>query len=216
MGSYTATQKFYKPAGNEFVDVEAQVNNNWENADNRVRSLIEWQYVPSNYLTIPDAYPIREAGMKYYKASTNACQHVASTSGTLVMDSNSSVLTWTGSSISFFGGYRSQDEATQRISYVRDSVGDYVRFRGALILNLTMDQIPRNQNITVMNLPTTIRPTRSKYFYVHMGIVTANYACCRILINTTGDVEINKMGADQSDPAQRYISFNDVRYPIGD
>lgn len=218
MGSYSATQGFYEPGADEFVDVESQLNYNLRRADDRVRQLIEWQYVPSNYKTIPDAYPVREVGMKYYKAYSNCPQYTTTTNGklTLGQDSNSIVFSWSSSGISFQGGYQSENTAEQLISYRRDLVTNTVHWRGGLKLNASADDIPLNTNITVMTIPSNVRPTRGKYFYVHMGFATGNFACCRVLFQPGGTVEINKMGIAQTDSTQRAVSFNDISYPIGD
>lgn len=218
MGQYSATQNFYKPSSEELVDVESQINYNLRRADERVRQLVEWQYIPSSYQNVQDAYPEREIGMKYYKASTNCPQYTTLSSGslTLAQDSNSRVYSWTQSGLSFLNNYTSENNAEQRISYRLDPVTNTVHWRGGLVLKTSMDQIPLNTNIQVITLPTVIRPTRSKYAFVHMGIASSGYSVCRILFTSAGIVEINRMGIDQTDSSQRAVSFCDVSYPIGD
>lgn len=217
MGTYTSTQGFYKPDPDEFVDVEAQINYNWRRADSRVKQLVEWQYIPGTYLNVGDAYASREAGMKFYKASSNMVTFATNSTGTLAQDSNSKVYSWSSSGVSFYGGYQSENSDEQKFTYRIDTTDGMIHLRGGVKLNSGADQIPRNTNITIINLPFNARPSRNKYFYVHMGIVSSNFSCCRVLVMaTTGDIEINRMGADQTDPTQRVVSFNDISYPVND
>jgi hypothetical protein len=214
LGTYTATQDFYKPAPDEFVDVESQINYNLRRADEDVRAKVEWQYTE---LPVISGFAPRELGYKFYKASTNSLFVCAEADLTLQQHSPfCPTEAWTASGIlSFPGGYQSEDLDTKRLSYSKEGFDGIVQWRGSLKLN-NYDQIPLNTNIQVMTIDPAIAPARSKYFTVHMGIQAGNYSICRVLFLNTGSVEINRMGINQTDPTQRFVSFNDIQYPTND
>lgn len=219
MGSYTPNQNFYKPDSDEFVDVDTQINYNLRRADERVRAMIEWQYTEAAIISGTEP---RDVGYKFYKASTNSLYVAPYSDLDLQQSSNlNSTLSWTTSGLSSQGGYRSVDFATQQLSYRVEGFDGQCTWRGAIQLNDTADQIPVNTNIVVFTMPAagSTSPTplsRAKYFYVHMGIAPGDFSCARVLFKTNGEIEINRMGIGQTDPAQRYISFNDISYPTRD
>lgn len=214
MGTYTSTQGFYKPDPTEFVDVESQWNYNVRRSDERVRAIVEWQF--ADVPIIADAFP-RDVGYKFYKNSTNTCYIVKDSSLDLSQhSSNGDTDSWSNSGITFLGTFASYDTNTLQISYRKEPTDGYVTWRGSLQAN-NFENIVRNSNLDVMTLDASLRPARSKYFHVYMGNDSTGYAIARILFNSTGTVQINRMGvASQSLVSERYINFNDISYPTND
>lgn len=217
MGNYSSTQGFYKPDPDEFVDVESQWNDNVRTADERVRAMVEWQYtdVPMISGVLP-----RDKGYKWFKNATNSlfvCTDPVSGSIQQASD-NGDTDPWSTELItSIDNGYQSHPTIPEaQLSYRLEPAEGSVTWRGLMVLNASMDQIPLNTNINVMTIATGIRPVRSKYFFVHMGVSTAGYSVVRIVFLDTGVVQINRMGVNQADPTERYISFNDICYPRND
>lgn len=216
MGEYTANQNFYKPDPDEFVDVDSQIAYNFRRADERVRAMVEYQY--TDVPVISGVEP-SDKGYKFFKASTNTV-YVRRTEDLILSQAspNGDTDSFTTSGLSSQNGYRSVDFATQQLSYRVEPTSGVCTWRGSVQLNDAADQIPLNTNTVVFTMPAagSASPTpiaRSKYFLVHMGIATGGFSILRIFFGSNGNIEINRMGINQTDPTQRYISFNDIQYP---
>lgn len=179
--------------------------------------MVEWQYtdVPMISGVLP-----RDKGYKWFKNSTNSlwvC--VDPNSGSIQQASdNGDTDPWSTQLITgFSGGYRSHPTIPEaELGYRLEPAEGSVTWRGLMVLNASMDQIPLNTNITVMTIGAGIRPSVTKYFIVHMGASTAGYSIVRVQFGTDGTVLINRMGVNMADPTERYISFNDIQYSRND
>lgn len=221
MGDYTATQHFYKPDPEELVDVETQLNYNVERADHRVRALVEWLRTDVEVIENSEE---RETGFKFFKVHSNSLWVAQDNSGDVHFpSSNNDVDSWidlgSSSGATFVNSYTDDvfdtddDEDLRReLCYRREFSDGMVYWRGLVNLTDDADQIPLNQNIIIVTgVPTEARPKRNKYFFTHMG-VTSQFSVARIMFKTNGEIEINRMGVNQSDPTQRFLSFNDCHY----
>lgn len=213
MGEYSATQKFYKPGPDELVNVESHLNYNMRRADTRVKALVE--FIPTDVSSISTSTLEAENGFKWYKRISNSFYIKTPTSGIAQYNANAQVPSWSTSGITFQGGYKSENEFESKISYSTEDGGSIVRWRGKLILG-DYQQIPRNTNIIVANIPASVTPYRSKYIHTQMGNAGGSFSVARLLFHSLGRIEICRMGSDQTDPQERYISFNSCFYTRDD
>lgn len=210
MGTYTASQGFYKPDPDEFVDVESQVNFNIRRADEKVRALVEWQYTEAPVISGSEP---RDVGYKFFKASTNSLYTQKTATDFSQADSNGVTETWNNVDYAFLNSYQSVNDDEMALSYTERYWGNgLVRWRGGIRLNAG-DEIPLNTSINVLQLSgIRIVPFTNKYFNCHMGDPTTGYSFVRILFGGDGVVSIVRQGSAMTLPAQRYISFNDISY----
>lgn len=214
MGTYTPTQRFYKADPTEFVNVESQVNYNIRRADERVRSIVEWQYADT--LAVADDFP-KDIGYKFYNNATNTLFVVRDSSLVLSQHSaNGDTDPWSTVGITYLNLWADADPDTLRLSYRKEPSDGVVTWRGSMQSN-NFENIAPNSNIDAISLDASIRPARSKYFTIHMGPDSSGYSIARILFNSTGTVQINRMGVNnQTNSADRYYSFHDISYPTND
>jgi hypothetical protein len=216
MGTFSTPQSFYLIDGNELVNVNQQINYNWQRADDRIKPLVE--YLPTDVSSITDSSLIRETGFKWYKKWSNSIFYYRD--GLILEDVNCKVDTWSFSGITFETGYGSLDSDKSRIGY---SISDnFVRWRGRLVLNGTANDLPLNTTVDFMTPPDSALPARSKYFTVYGGDAGggSNYQIFRVFVPavSSGDkrVEFIKYGAAAITTGERYLSLNDIYYSLDD
>lgn len=218
MGSYTNNQNFYLIDPTELVNVESDLNYNLRRTDERVKALVEYQTtdVPS-LATLP-----KDVGYKFHKRSTNSVfnYHTDISTGitTHYQDPNAAVDDWSTTGLVFESGYASLTEPYERISY--SLVNGWCRWRGRLMLNAQASEFPVQVITRFMNIPISCQPLTSKYFFVHGGNTTTDFQAYRIFIAAAGSADtrweyIRYGGPTSTSNAERYISFNDIWYPVG-
>jgi hypothetical protein len=220
MGTYSDNQKFYIIDPSEIVNVESDINYNLRRADLRVKALVEYQL--TDVTSIVSADLPAETGFKWYKwysnSIWNAVKDPVTNAKTVSQDANSNIDTWTTSVGTFEPGWGSLNNATDRIGY---SISNgWVQWRGKLALT-SGAELPNNTNSLVLSLPLAVRPNLPRYFFCSGGLVSAGFMAARVFIpdsNGASDprMSITKYGANAANATQRYISLNDIRYPLSD
>lgn len=218
MGSYTNNQNFYLIDPTELVNVESDLNYNLRRADERVKALVEYQSTnEASLATLP-----KDIGYKYHKKSTNSIwnYHTSLSTGitTHYQDTNAAVDTWSTSGIVYEASYASLVEPYETISY--SLFNGWCRWRGRLMLNNQNSEFPMQTITRFMNIPVACQPVTAKYFFVHGGNTTADFQAYRIFVAPAGGADtrweyIRYGGTTSTSNAERYISFNDIWYPVG-
>ncbi|MGS2592231.1 hypothetical protein [Streptomyces hebeiensis] len=214
MGDYTDNQKFYIIDPDELVSVDNDLNYNWIRADTRVRSLVEYQATSVSNITTS---LVIEQGFKWYKKYSNSIFY--SYDGQVYQDPNARVEAYKTDGLVFESGYSSNDNSTDRVSYMEHN--GFIRFRGNVVLNNKDNDFPLNTVVNFLTMPESILPVRQRYFFVHGGVATgADFQTFRIFVppKNSGDprMEFIKYGANASSSGERYLSLNDIYYPIND
>jgi hypothetical protein len=214
MGSYTNPQNFYLIDEDELVNVDNDLNYNLQRADDRVRPLVE--YVITAEPSISASTLPKDTGFKWYKSYTNAIWNYRD--GAVWQDTNSQVDSWSTSGLTFETGYDSANQEESRIAY--SIFNGFVRWRGRLVLT-SGGELPANTVVDFMTPPDAALPSKSRYFFVHGGnAASSSFQTFRIFIPAVGNadkrMEYIKYGGSSSSSDQRYISLNDLYYPIDD
>lgn len=217
MGSYTSVQQFYLIGEDDLVDVDQNLNYNLQRADDRMRPLVEYARTNSASITTDPALT-REVGFKYYKTFSNAIFYGVNTFGTMAQDGNGIVPGWSTTGITFEPNYGSLDLSTNRISWAK-YFNSWCRLRGALMFN-NLSAFPKNVTTKFMTLPPVMYPAKSRYFFLQMGNGSGQAQTARVFIPAAGSADLRlefcAYGPDGTTSDQRYISLNDIYYPIND
>lgn len=212
MGSYTAQQGFYVIDPSELVNVETDLHFNLDRADQRVKPLVEYQATDevsiSNSTTL-----LKETGFKWYKTRSGSVWSYRD--NTTWQDGNTVVESWSTSGISFEAGYGSFDLGINRTAYC--VVDNEVHFRGRVIAT-GQAELPLNTVVNFLNVPVSILPNTSRYFFVSGGDATGNYQAARVFVPSATDadkrLEFTMYGGTSVGPDDRYVSLNDIRYHL--
>lgn len=199
MGNYTPTFKFYKPDPGEFVDVDVQLNANWDIADEVVKRLLEYEFTNVQY---PDISNARSARAKFYRQYSNSPVIYFKSGNFWYQDPVAYVapfdpmLTW------FLEGYNySPTNYDVSARLVKNSGGSTatVEWSGAFWeLGGTMEL---NTNTTIIGsggIPAQYRPAVTKYFNVYAGNTGSDFSVARLLIGSDGGMQFKRYGVDPS------------------
>lgn len=219
MGTYTPNLRFYKPDPTEFVDVEAQLNRNWKIADKSVKRLLEYEFSTTQN---PDVDGDPSMRSRFYKLYSNSVQTYFSAGPIWWQDPYAHVDTWISAKSYLQLGWLEHPDFPLVYRIVDSGIGTkQIEWAGAVITQypnpVTIDV---NTNMTVIDgagvaLPSTIRPTVSKYFTVNAGNTSSNYSIARLFFNSNGGVEIKRYGADPTNPGdENRIEFTGVKYNV--
>jgi len=215
VGTYTNTQKLYKVAPDEIVEVESNLNYNWTRLDRRVKNLVEWNI--DEDASLIQTYP-QENGFKYFKRYSNSLWYSWANATTGVQeffqDAGSNVGNWT-----LMPDLTSPwtNVIDHKLMYRLTSAGT-VQLRGRLRYG-AYTEIPLNTTFDLGTLPTSIRPTSStgRYFFKNNGDGDdIAFSQCRLLFGSNGGFQVVRYNGVQSTVpvTERYIDFNGIEYPI--
>lgn len=213
MGEYTAIARLYKTAADEVVDVEQQLNYNWDIADLNVKRLLEYEYTTTS---VPDVVGALSRS-RFYKEYSNSFLAYFTSGNFFWQDPVAKVTAWTLAESLLSGGYVSHPDfplAYRRIT--TDGTTEEIEWTGAVWLNGAL--LPLNTNteiITAGTMPASIRPDVSKYWQVSAGNTSADYSVARLFFGSPGDVEFKRYGSNASTSNdERRIEFTGVKYNV--
>ena len=211
MGTYTANQRFYQINPTELVDVNQDLNYNLRRADQRVKPLVEYQWTDVESVSQSDVP--KDTGFRWYKTYTNSIWNWQDND--IYQDGNGQIAVWQVSGITFESGYGSRDDTIFRIAYaIHDN---HCTWRGELA-KLDGSDLPANVSTDVFTPPDSTLPLTSKYITVYGGNATGDFQCGRIFIPAAGSadkrIEFCKYGGNGNSSTEKYLSFNDVAYPL--
>ncbi|GHF92025.1 hypothetical protein [Streptomyces griseosporeus] len=191
MGSYTNVFKLYKPAPTEFVDVETQLNRNWEIIDKNLKRLLEYEYVPPDQ-KIPDLIDVPYG--RYYKPYSNSVPSYYRSGTSFVQDPWAFVSTWTPVAVnSPYSQHPDHPVMWRIIRRASSPTTAKIEWTGAFWLGGS--NLPLNTNVTnIITLPSLTIPTTGKYFTMHAGNA-APYSIARVGFFSV-DVQYKRYGGN--------------------
>lgn len=217
MGSLTTNLKFYKPAASEFVDVEVQLNRNWDIADTAVRRLLEYEYTTA---AVPNVTGSVDRA-RFYKPYSNSFMVYFKSGNYFYQEPNAFVSTWTSAKSLLQPGWIEHPDYPLRYRIVKKSVGALqteIEWTGAVVTQYPAVTIDVNTNMTVIDVdkvPVGIRPITAKYFNVNAGNTASNYSFARLFFGSNGSVEMKRYGANPASPGdENRIEFSNVKYNL--
>lgn len=215
MGDYTEQLKFYKPDPDEFVDVEVQLNRNWDIADKAVKRLLEYEYTTAQVPDIVDSWN----RPKFFKAYSNSVMTYFRSGNFFWQGPSTPVNSFTSARTWLSPGWSEHSESplfvrsNQRTSGATKMEIEWV---GAIWMGGSI--IPANTNTVVMPdgaIPTTFRPVRNQYFTLYGGNTAANYSIFRLFIGDTGRMEVKRYGTDDfTSTDERRLELTGIKYDL--
>lgn len=215
MGSYTPVLKYYKSAPDEVVDVEQQLNYNWDITDLQAKRLLEYEYVSGQNPNVVGALN----RSRFYKEYSNSIQsYFGPPSNFFWQDPKAFVTPWTAAGSLISGGYSDDPDypvAYRLIKYSGSATAE-VEWTGAFWLdNAAMDL---NLNIAIAaagDLPAAIRPTVTKYFDMWGGNTATDFSVGRILIGNDGRLEFKRYGVNPgTNTGENRLEFTGIIYNV--
>lgn len=209
MGTYTSNQNFYLIGTSDFIDVDTDLNYNWDRADERIRGLVEYQRTDAASISVANLP--REVGYKFYKTYTNSLWNCQASDGSIYQDPNAQVDSWSNSGISYSTGYTSDTATDGAVSY--SSFNGWVHLRGRILHN-SGAAFPTYTGTQFMTLPASVTPTGTRDICVSGGDDPTNYQYFQIAIDTTGKCWFTLMGATTPVANQNFLPLNEIMFPI--
>lgn len=205
MGSYTQYQKLYKVAEGDTVDVENDLNYNWDRLDDRVRRICEWAPTEFPFITGNEQF---ENGFNYLKRES--CAKYTGWDGAVYQDTQAFVPQW--NLVTPAAGWQN---ATTTTRLMWANIGGKVFWRGKIRL-ASGGEIPVKTIQTVVStLPAGAIPSTVKHAFQPGGNSPAGQPCVHMIVfNTTGTIQVFKYGTAQGTAAtDRYINFSGIEFP---
>lgn len=216
MGLYTPNLNFYKPDSTEFVDVETHLNRNWDIADAAVKRLLEWEYSIAQTPDISDSVDRAH----FYKAYSNSTFMYFASSQLWYQDPTATVYPWVSAKNILQAGWIEHPDFPFGYRIVKKSGGTttQIEWTGAIVTAYPAITIDVNTNMAVIDIggvPTSARPTVSKYFNHNAGNTGTNYSFARVFFSSNGSVEIKRYGTDPGNPGdENRIEFGGIKYNL--
>lgn len=214
MGAFTSKLKLYKPDATEFVDVETQLNANWDIADKQLKRLLEYEY---SSLAVPDVVGAFSYS-RFFKPYSNSFMAWVSGSGFL-QDPAAFVSPWVDATpYMVLENFIPHDDFPPAYRVIKKSGGTTaeVEWCGAFT-SLTDGPMDLNSNMQWMtSFPSEARPVVNKYFQMSAGNTSSSYSIARLFFSTTGGGEFKRYGVDPSagTSSENRVELTGVKYNV--
>lgn len=219
MGSYTNLLRYYKPVAEEVVDVEQQLNYNWDITDLQAKRLLEYEYVTTQNPNVVGAL----SRSRFYKEYSNSIQtYFKSSPDFFWQDPVAFNAAWTDASALIAGGgggYSACPNLPPAYRIIQKSGGTTaeVEWSGAFWQDGSNFGIGINFTVCVAGtLPVSIRPVVTKYFDMWAGNTTTDFCIGRLLIGNDGRMEFKLYGVDvpSGNSVENRLEFTGVTYNV--
>lgn len=217
MGDLTANLDLYKPATTEFVDVNTQLNRNWEILDTAAKRLMEYEYVTDPVPNVTGSVD----RPKFYKSYSNSVMTYFQEGRFFWQSPSSPVNSWTSGKSWLTGGYKEYPNLpvfVRENKVISGATKREIEWAGAIQLN-DGDIIPTGTTIIVMpdgSIPAAFRPTRSQYFTTWAGNTSTNYSIARVFVSFLGRIEIRRYGSNPTaGSVESRIELTGIKYDAG-
>lgn len=211
MGSFTPTLELYKPAPDEVVDVNQQLNANWQIADLDLKGLLEYQYTTDQNLPSTGILP-RHRFYKSYSNSVFAWSGV----GFFFQDLAAAVYPWVNASSLVGGGWSAHPDLPPyyRIVQTPGTVNTQIEWTGSIWQGGAL--IPANTPFGgVIALPAATVPVITKLFSCHAGDTASGYSIARVGFSSVGsDVGIQRYGVAPISSNENRVDLGGIKYNI--
>lgn len=212
MGSFTTNFKLYKPASTEFVDVDRDLNNNWQITDKAVKQLMEYEYTSLPVPETTTAY----GRARFYKSYSNSVMAYFRANNVFYQDPTAFVSTWIdATSILNTGDWQPFPDYPPAYRIIKKTSGTTteVEWSGAIWANGTVIDVNTNL-VGLFVLPSSITPVVSKYFTVFAGNATTNFSVGRLGFFSDNDVEFKRYGVTPSSSDGNRIDLGGIKYNL--
>jgi hypothetical protein len=199
MGTLTTNLNFYKPASTEFVDVETQLNRNWDIADRDVRRLLEYEF--SN-LAVPNNIDAVNRS-RFYKIYSNSIQAWLKTSGFFWQDPYTYVSAWVPCREFLTEDFKEHPSLPICYRIIKKAISPnttQIEWMGAF-QTVTEEVMDLEASVTVIApdvIPVGVRPSITQYATVNAGNTTTNYSMARLIFTNAGELQYHRYGATPS------------------
>ena len=217
MGTYTSNLKLYKPDPGEFVDVDAQMNRNWNIADEAVKQLLEYQFIND-----PNGVISRDGlvnNPRYFKWYSNSVLYYKSSAAAYKQDTNAFVTPWQPLGSWVAEGFMDDPDFPMGYRVIKKPGGTVseIELCGAVQY---INQAPIDLNFNLSFLQATsptlpIAPAVHKYFTMYAGNTSSDFSIARVFISATdGHMEFKHYGAQPSagSSGENRIELTGIRY----
>ena len=192
MGTYTGTLKFYKPDPTEFVDVETQLNRNWDITDKAFKRLLEYEYTT---LQTPDIVDSVDRA-RFYKSYSNSAMAYFRPSNIFYQDPGAYVASWSSMSQYLTNSYVPHPDFGLHVRTVESSFTSTKEIEWTGAVWLGGSNLPVNTTVSFASgIPSVYRPVTAKYFMVYGGNTASDFSVARIAIFTDGVMQFTRYGA---------------------
>lgn len=211
MGTFTPNIRLYKPAPDEIVDVNQQINFNWRAADLDLKGLLEYEYTTDQNLSIEGIQPRH----RYYKSYSNSAfawsgttfffQDLAAAVYPWVNASSLLVLPWVAhpDNPPYYRIVATPGTATTQIEWMGS-----IWQNGAVITAGTAFG-------GVMPLPPGTIPNATKSFNCNAGNTASGYSIARVNFSATGlDMGIIRYGVNPTGSTENRVDLGGIKYNI--
>jgi hypothetical protein len=211
MGTYTPTLRLYKPAPDEVVVVEQQVNGNWRIGDTNLKPLLEYKYTTEQNISVLGALP----RWRYHKTYSNS---IFAWSGTtfFFQDTTAAVYPWVNASALCGGGWSAHPDLPPyyRIVQTPGTVTTQIEWMGSVWMGGAA--IPANTPYGgVIALPAATVPVITKLFTCHAGDTAAGYSIARVGFSSAGsDIGIQRYGSAPISANENRVDLGGIKYNI--
>lgn len=212
MGEYTENLKLYKPDPTEFIDVDVQLNRNWDIVDKDIKQLLEWEYSTETSPNITDS----KSRSKFFKSYSNSLQMYFKSGNFFWQGPSNPVMPWVSGSSWLNTGWSEHSDSklfVRRNERKSPATKVEIEWVGAIWTGGTL--IPANTNFTLMtagSIPETYRPGKSCYFTMWAGNTSSNYSFYRLFIGSNGSMLARRIGSDPSSSEENRLELVGVKY----
>ncbi len=211
MGTFTPTIKLYKPAPDEIVDVNQQLNFNWQIADLDLKGLLEYQYTTEQNLSTLGIQPRH----RFYKAYSNSL-FAWSGSTFFFQDIAAAVYPWVNASSLVAGGWSAHPDMPPfyRIVSTPASGTTQIEWMGSIWQGGAL--IPANTAYGgVIALPAATVPSITKLFVMNAGNTASGYSIARVSFSSVGsDVGVQRYGTAPTGSSENRVDLGGIKYNI--
>lgn len=214
MGEYTTQLKLYKTADVEVVDVEQQLNYNWDICDRDLKRLLEYEYVTVPSPDVVDAV----SRSKFYKEYSNSYMTYFKTGNFFYQDPYAFVSPWVSGASMLQAGWFDDPDFPFFYRIIKKAGGTTTQIEWTGAIWTGGPEIDVNTNMTfidVGDIPVAIRPTVTKYFNVNCGNTAANYKIARIFIGSNGEGQVKLYGQmTTTGTIENRVDFGGIKYNL--
>lgn len=221
MGSYTPNQKLWKPDETDLVDVERDIEYNWNRLDDRTKKIFEWTASDEPVLTgnVP-----MENNFKYLKRETNSKWvswfDPSTQQQVLKQDATQFVPGWVliTPSAGWVNGTTTTRLMVQFTGPATAGGENLISYRGIIRRNPAAELQIKTDTTVATGISALYRPAVDREVVFMGGDATAGMVASGMLrFTATGEIHFFKYGTAQGGLSGEWIiPFNSVSFPRGD
>jgi len=192
VGTYTTNLRLYKPDPNEFVDVQNQLNRNWNITDAAFKRLLEYEYSTLQTPNIVDSVD----RARFYKSYSNSTVTYFQSSNTFYQDPGAYVSSWVDMSPYLTNSYVAHPSYGFHVRTVESTFTSTKEIEWSGAFWLGGSNLPVNTTVNFTSgVPSAFRPVTAKYFQVYGGNTSSDFSVARVAVFTDGVMQFTRYGS---------------------